>query len=177
MKAASGFVLSAFVFLSISGTGVAVASDLVAYEGKDAIRRGQGGAKKTVDGIDFWSDGAPPVDSVLLGYISDSRHKSGLVGMVRMSGLEGKIAKEAKKAGGDAVIVMESYAETIGTVAQNQGNAHATSNQYGNQTNTTGTWQGNTQTAAVQKQKSRFAVVKYLPAEDEATDAEPIFCE
>jgi hypothetical protein len=151
-----------------------LAGDFVAYEGKDAIQEGIGGEKKTVDGIDFWSNGAPPRRFQLLGYITDSRMKTGLIGMIRMSGLESSIAKQARDAGGDAVILAESGTETTGYVGQTHttGQATATTNgsTYGNnyQSNTKvwGSSNGYSQTAAVKTQHSRYAVVKYLPDSD-----------
>lgn len=56
------------------------AQEFIGYEGKNAVREGDGGAKKTVEGVDFWSDGAPPRKFVLLGYVTDRRHKSGIMG-------------------------------------------------------------------------------------------------
>lgn len=155
----------------------ALASDFVAYEGKDAIQEGTGGEKKTVDGIDFWSNGAPPRKFQLLGFITDSRLKTGLIGMFRMSGLESSIAKEAKKANGDAVILADSESETTGYVGQTQttGQATATTNgtAYGNNykstTNAWGSSNATTQTAAVKTQHTRYAVVKYLADSDAAS--------
>lgn len=164
--------------LTLLGPASAVlASDFVAYEGKDAIQEGTGGEKKTVDGIDFWSNGAPPRKFQLLGFITDSRLKTGLVGMFRMSGLESSIAKEAKKASGDAVILTDSESETTGYVGQAQttGQANATTNgsAYGNNykstTNAWGSSNTTTQTAAVKRQHTRYAVVKYIPDTDAAS--------
>jgi hypothetical protein len=144
------------------GASAAVADDFVAYEGKDTIQEGNGGEKKTVDGIDFWSNGAPPRKFKLLGYISDTRLRSGLIGKIRMSGLESSVAKEAKKAGGDAVILVDANAETTGYVGQSNTSAQASATATGN----TATAQGHSwttgATVAVQKQHSRYAVIKYL---------------
>lgn len=159
----------AAVLLAVVGTTTAFGGDFTAYEGKDAIQEGQGGAKKTVDGIDFWSNGAPPRKFKLLGFIDDRRQKTGLIGMARMSGLESSIAKQAKKVGGDAVILVDSHADTVGTVGQSQTFGQASANSYGNTTTARGNAWGSGSTVAVQKQQSRFAVVKYLA--DEADDA------
>jgi hypothetical protein len=82
---------SNFVFivgLALALVGSAAAQEFLPYEGKNAIPEGEGGTKKVVDGIDFWADGALPKPFKLLGYISDRRHKTGLIGAIRMSGLE-----------------------------------------------------------------------------------------
>lgn len=104
-----------------------VSADFIAYEGKGAVIEGKGGGKKVVEGIDFWSDGDPPLKYKLLGYLTDRRHKSGLFGMISMSGLQSNIAFEAKKVGGDAVILLYSDAETVGGVS----NGFASGQSYG----------------------------------------------
>jgi hypothetical protein len=155
--------------------------EFIGYEGKNAISEGDGGAKKTVDGIDIWSDGAPPRRFQLLGYINDTRHKTGIWGKISMSNLDSDIADVAKKNGGDAVILMDSNAETIGTV----GNAFSTSNGSSMTNGNVGASHWNSATtaqstgtttgfsAAVQKQHSKYAVVKYLKSEDTSTPRAP----
>jgi hypothetical protein len=150
--------------LLLTVLSVASAADFVAYEGKDAVQEGNGGEKKIVDGIEFWSNGAPPRKFRLIGYITDTRLKSGIIGMMRMSGLESSIAKEAKKAGGDAVILTDAAAETTGYVGQSQTTGQASATTFGN--TTTAQAQSSTTGIAVpvQKQHSKYAVVKYLPS-------------
>jgi hypothetical protein len=150
---------------------LAHAADFVSYEGKDAIQEGNGGEKKTVDGVDFWSNGAPPRKFKIIGYITDSRLKSGLIGMMRMSGLDSSIAKEAKNAGGDAVILTNSEVVNKGYINNTQTNATTTANTSGNVNSTTGnfgattTAQGQSNStsfaAPVEQQHSRYAVIKY----------------
>lgn len=152
--------IAIFAFAFVVGT--AAAADFTPYEGKNAIQEGDGGEKKTVDGVDFWSNGAPPRKFKLLGYITDKRHKTGLVGMVRMSGLESAIAKEARKAGGDAVILVSSDAETTGYVGQAQTTGQANTSASRNNARTTGSSWSSAQAAPVQKQLSKYAVVQYL---------------
>lgn len=72
--------------MAIAGLSAATfADDFKAYEGKNTTFDGNGGEKTTVDGIDFWANGAPPRKFKLLGYIEDTRLKSGLIGKLRMS--------------------------------------------------------------------------------------------
>jgi hypothetical protein len=157
---------------------IALASDFVSYEGNDAVRVGSGGEKKIVDGVDFWSNGAPPRKFKIIGYVTDSRLKSGLIGMIRMSGLDSSIAKEAKKAGGDAVILTNSQAVTKAYINNTQTNSTATANASGSFNATTsgnstaGTFgatttaqgQSNSATIAVpaEQQHTKYAVIKYL---------------
>ena len=141
------------------------AQEFLPYEGKNAVREGEGGTKKVVDGIDFWADGAPPRPIKLLGYISDRRHKTGLLGMVRMSSLESDIAAVAKKNGGDAVVLIAVEAETVGTVGSNYGSAQGSANTVGSNTTMRGSGWSTGMSAAVQKQQSKYAVVKYVERE------------
>src|SRR3546814_5189733 len=53
--------------------------DVAAYEGRDAIQEGVGGAKVSKHGIDYWTNGTPPRRFQLLGFITDKRRDSGLV--------------------------------------------------------------------------------------------------
>jgi hypothetical protein len=173
--------LGASLFL---GCSIVAASDFVSYEGKDAIQEGTGGEKKIVDGIDFWSNGAPPRKFKVIGYVTDSRLKSGLIGMMRMSGLNSSIAKEAKKAGGDAVILTNSEVETkfashetatnsTGT-ASTSGNMNATTSgdtttgTFGATTNATGHSTTSSYDLHVEQQHTKYAVIKYL-ADDSST--------
>jgi hypothetical protein len=173
MKTRITIVVSLLLALSF-----AHASDFVAYEGRNAIQEGNGGEKKTVDGVDFWSNGAPPRKFQIIGYVTDSRLKSGLIGMMRMSGLDSSIAKEAKKAGGDAVILVNAESVTKGYVNNTQTNSTTTANTAGNFNATTsgnstnGTFgatttaqnQSNSTTLAapIEQQHTKYAVVKYL---------------
>lgn len=140
----------------------AFASDFVVYEGKDAIREGNGEEKKPVDGIDFWANGAPPKKFKILGYIEDTRRQSGLIGKLRMSGLDSSVAKQAKGAGGDAVIVVDANAETTGYVGNSYTSEQASATSNGNSATAQGHSWTSSGTVAVQKQHSRYAVVKYL---------------
>jgi len=166
------------------GCSAASAADFVSYEGKDAVQEGNGGEKKIVDGVDFWSNGAPPRKFKVIGYITDSRFKSGLIGMMRMSGLESSIAKETKKAGGDAVILTNSEVEikavmhnsstySSGT-ANTAGNINATTSgntttgSFGATTTTQGQSNTNSYDTHWEQQHSKYAVIKYL-ADDSGT--------
>jgi len=169
MKNGTGIKL-AMALMAIAGLSAnAFADDFTTYEGKNTIFDGNGGEKTTVDGVDFWSNGAPPRKFKLLGYIEDTRLKSGLIGKLRMSGLQSTIAKETKKAGGDAAILVDANSETTGSVGFGNTSAQASATSYGN----TATAQGHSFTtgasAAVQKQHTRYAVVKYLDADPTKT--------
>ncbi|HEX4050587.1 MAG TPA: hypothetical protein VHY19_06910 [Steroidobacteraceae bacterium] len=168
---------------------ITLASDFVSYEGNNTIQVGTGGEKHVVDGIDFWANGAPPRKFKLLGFINDSRHKSGLLGMVRMAGLEPHIAKEAREAGGDAVILTDAETVNHGFISSTQANTVATANTSGNINmntyggNTVGTFGATTTAAsqtnsttfghAIQTQQSRYAVIKYMSDEPGQANVAP----
>ena len=95
--------LVSLVLLFLCGSSLSVAQEFAAWEGKQVVKVGEGGARKVINGIDFWTEGTPPKPYVLVGYLLDTRHESGIYGMMRMASLEGSIANKAKQAGGDAV--------------------------------------------------------------------------
>jgi hypothetical protein len=145
---------SAICAVFLIGMTGALAQEFVPFEGKNTVREGDGGAKRTVEGVDFWSDGAPPRKFKLVGYITDRRQKTGLIGIARMAGLEKDVAELAKKNGGDAVILMASETETVGSV----GMASGTARSFGNTTTASGFGFA----GGVQKNNSKYAVLKYV---------------
>jgi len=143
----------------------AQAQEFLAYEGKNTHQEGEGGTKKVVDGIEFWADGAPPRQFKLLGYITDRRHKTGLIGVASMSRLDSDVAKVARSNGGDAVILLSSGAEIVGTVGNSFGGAQGSAHSFGGTTTARGTGWSSGMSAAVQKNNSKYAVVKYVSSE------------
>lgn len=139
------------LLLLVFSTAAVAGPKFTAYYGKDPVYEGQGGAMETVAGVDFWSDGSPPRRFKLLGYISDRRHKTGLIGKMRMSKLQKDLAKVAREHGGDAVILVDARADTIGFA--HSGTATVNGSQ---------AW-GSGFSAGIQKQETKVAVIKYLP--------------
>lgn len=162
-------LLVTLVGVSIAGA-VQAAPKFAAYEGKNATSEGEGGNKTTVNGIDFWENGAPPRKFQVLGTLTDERHATGLVGMVRMSGLEKDIAAAAKKAGGDAVILVEEGKRVVGLAST--GNRSMTGN-----ANATGGFNANSFSsgfvAPIAKHDAEYTVVKYLPQDAGTAPAAP----
>jgi hypothetical protein len=147
------------------------APEFLAYEGKGAIHEGEGGNKKVVNGIDFWIHGDPPRKYQILGELDDRRHKTGIVGMVRMAGLDEDIARAAKAVGGDAVLLQDASDDVVGVAGY--GNSYTTG-----YAATRGRFQANTNhfggASAIMKHNSTYVVVKYLPSNEvvkSATDA------
>ena len=140
--------------------------DFLQYEGRNAIHDGQGGERKTIDGVDFWMSGDPPHRYQVLGSLTDRRHKTGIYGAIRMSGLDSDIAEAARLAGGDAVILVGENDDVIGVAGSSFGNVNGT---YGS-----GSYSGNGSSFGFAKQikahDSRYLVIRYLP---DAPDAKP----
>ena len=84
----------------LSGCALYADTNFQPYEAKNGTFEGQGGAKETIDGIDFWTNGEPLRKFKILGVINDVRVDN----PITMNGLKGAVAQKAKEAGGDAVI-------------------------------------------------------------------------
>ncbi len=153
----------ALAFAAAISTGLAQAAhagtQFLAYQGADAVKQGQGGDMKTVDGVDFWLDGSPPHRFQVLGVLEDERLKTGLIGLLRMSGLERDMARLAHQAGGDAVILTDARDDLKAVVGSSYGSSYG--NVYGNQFNAWGS--ATSITSPIESRQSRYVVVKYLP--------------
>jgi hypothetical protein len=132
---------SAAVFLLVLPS---MAQEFLPFEGKQTVYEGNGGTRRNIDGIDFWENGDPPKKYMLLGYITDRRHKTGIWGAISMSNLETDVAKVAKQAGADAVILVSSDTETTGSTGYVPPNGGART------------------IRPVQKFDSKYAVIKYV---------------
>jgi hypothetical protein len=130
-------------------------TEFLPYEGKNTVQEGQGGTRKTVNGVDFWEDGAPPRRFQILGTITDRRRSNGLFSHV--GALEGDLVKLIKAQGGDAAIRSESQNEVIGVQGTSNGFA------WGNRNWASGF--GGSYAAPVTVLNTRWTVVKYLPDE------------
>lgn len=80
------------------------------YQGAKPIQ-GQGGASKTVDGIDLWIEGTPPRKFIIVGVITDGRPG----GPIPMAARNAQVAALAKKKGGDAVLLAADERHFVGT--------------------------------------------------------------
>jgi hypothetical protein len=133
---------------------------------KPIVGQGQWGARKVVDGVDIWTDGAPPRKFVVIGVIKDQRPP----GPGPMAQYYHDVAKQVRQHGGDAAIEMNSRSEQIGAVATTTTNTASTGNfsgyGYGNLVsgNVSGnsTTTGTTVAMPLTKHLGTFAVVKYL---------------
>jgi hypothetical protein len=135
--------ICALIILALCFPALALAQEFSAFEGKAKIYEGEGGTRKTVDGIDFWDNGAPPRKFQLIGFITDSRYESGWWGALAMDNLESDVAEVAKDAGGDAVIAVRSEAQSVGG------------------------------DSSVRKHHSKFAVIKYVTDDQSGIEPSP----
>ena len=131
--------------------------EFLAYEGRNAIHEGQGGNKKTVEGVDFWSNGDPPRRYKVIGAISDRRYESGLYGMIRMSGMDYDVAKVTKEAHGDAVVLEREGEDLLGVGSS--ASAFGSGNRGGFSAF------GSSYSAPVKAHTARYIVITYLPDE------------
>ena len=150
-------ITTALLALALCSSAVA-APIFTAYVAKDATREGEGAEKVIVDGMDFWSNGSPPRKFEILGFLTDKRHSNGLYGAIRMSSLNKEIADAARANGGDAVILVHSETEVVGVAST--GGAYATGTAYGSTANASAFGYGLAK--PIEKQETKFAVIKYL---------------
>lgn len=96
-----------FTVLLLVGCACAT-TDYKAFEGKlDGVVEGKGGAKVVVDNMDIWDDGEPPRKFKIIGFIDDNRSNS----RIPMMFLRGALVDKARKAGGDAIIKLNTQAQ------------------------------------------------------------------
>jgi hypothetical protein len=151
---------AALVFVAALSVAAAAhaGTQLLTYQGPDAVKQGQGGSMKAVDGVDFWLEGSPPHRFQIVGVLDDERLKTGIIGFLRMSSLEHDLARLARQAGGDAVILTDAHDNLQGVIGSSFGSA------YGNRFSAWGS--ASSYTAPVESRASRYVVVKYLPDGD-----------
>ncbi len=67
---------------------------------------GQGGSKRTVDGMDIWDSGLPPRRCRLLGFILQrNASDQSVLSVIANMDTENEIIKQAKEVGGDAIVL------------------------------------------------------------------------
>jgi hypothetical protein len=142
-----GFLVAGLLLASLCGSAAAD-PEFHLYESRaPLIKDGQGGERKTVDGVDIWLHGDPPRRYQIIGSLTDVRKKNPILAQrmfghePRMADLEGDIAKAAKASGGDAAILEdEKDAVTRYMGGGDEGSIRP-----------------------LMDHQSRYAVVKYLP--------------
>jgi hypothetical protein len=138
--------LLAFIVMVLAGCAQ---TEYYTYSGSP-VMIGTGGASKNVNGIDLWITGTPPRKFQVIGYITDSRFG----GPIAMAGRNAGMAAEAKRAGGDGLIMSSDWMNQLGTYST--GNAYAWST--GNSVNVT----GNAVAMPIIRREGRYYVIRYI---------------
>ena len=145
-------LVTAFVLL-LSGCS----TNYYSYEG-GGVLIGQGGASKRVNGIDFWTIGAPARRYRVIGYITDIRPEE----FVQIGGRDSSLAKLAKDHGGDGILIHSDASRYTGTTTSTIVDSTYREKKKGNKKNgSSSTFV--TETSEDQYQREgRFYVIKYL---------------
>lgn len=120
------------------------------FEGKGIVIEGKGGTKVLVDGMEVWDNGEPPRKFKVLGIIDDARPG----GLIPMSQLRSDMVKNAREAGGDAVVQLNSQSQIAGYYTSGSASAYA----YGN----SATAYSSSTIMPVRRNLAKFAVIKYV---------------
>lgn len=131
------------------------AAKFTQWHGKDEALQGEGGEMEEIEGVQLWTNGDPPRSFKILGYISDTRLSTGLIGKMRVKNRNKEIAKVAKANGGDAVIFVNTSTTMRGHVWNKRTSGHLRQDQFSSTTTEFG--------SPVQNESTRYAVIKYIP--------------
>jgi len=90
--------------------------EVLRYTGP-AIQKGNGGTVKRIDGIDVYLSGAPNGTYRILSIVKGQYYRGGNIGLTIASerAAKGKLIKEAKAQGADAIIIMSSQYQVMGS--------------------------------------------------------------
>jgi hypothetical protein len=117
------------------------------YEG-GGVTQGTGGTRDVIEGIDFWENGTPPRKFRIIGIIDDERPK----GIILDQAFKKDVARKARAAGADGVIMLESSSQITGYI----GNAQAFTNPGLGTASVFGT------STPVRQASAKFSAIKYL---------------
>lgn len=107
-------LLAASILLISLGCSMYTKTSFSQYRGPSEFR-GEGGTVRPVDGIDVWETGTPDRRCRILGVIQQSHYDNhSLMSMIAGGSKDSAIIKEAKAAGGDAIIVLSSMSAITG---------------------------------------------------------------
>jgi hypothetical protein len=147
----------AFLALALAIAGPAMArTSYAAYDGPDAVQTGTGGTHTDMKGIDVWTSGSPSRKFQVLGVIVDERTDKLFDGDALSSPA---IAKKAREAGGDALILLNRDSRVAGFMSSESAFGSASLN--GNSISGGGFSERNGR--VVNAKTTRFAVIKFLP--------------
>lgn len=139
-----------------------VHQQFAAYHGPTKVFKGEGGTKVTNDGIDFWTTGSPPKNYRVLGIPTDQRRDQRFAA----SSFGSDVAAEAKRVGGNALVILDEAKEFIGTystgtaTSSTTGSAIAAGHSLYGQSNTTAFGSGTG--FAIRDKITRLLVIEYV---------------
>jgi hypothetical protein len=136
--------------LAVTLSCVSCSNDFQAWELRNSVVEGRGGAKKVVDEMDVWTYGDPPRRFIVLGIIEDARPG----GLIPMAQTKHDIVAKARQSGGDAVIVVSSQSQLADYYTSGSPTAYG----YGN----SATAYGSSVTVPLTRHTATFVVIKYL---------------
>lgn len=124
-------------------------TEFYSYSGS-GVYMGTGGASRNINGIDLWVTGTPPRKFRIIGYITDER----LGAPIAMAGRDRGMATEAKRAGGDGLLLTGDQTNFMGSMTTGNASSFVT----GNTLTTTGT----ATTLPIIQRQARYYVIKYV---------------
>jgi hypothetical protein len=139
-------LLALVILASLCGC---ISTNYYTYQGS-GIYEGKGGASKNIGGVDIWLVGTPPRKFRIIGYVTDSRPG----GLIPMAHRDADLAAEAKKNGGDGILLKADRTDFVGVYST--GNATAFTN--GNVT----TAVGSGVSVPIRRREGEFFVIKYV---------------
>jgi hypothetical protein len=139
--------------LALLLAGCATTTRTKRYYDGGCIHQGAGGAMETVDGVEIWSEGAPPRNYRILAMVEDERG----AGWIPQATFHSTIAKAVKREHGDAAIILRENSRQTGSLSL--ANAQTTATNWAARTNAWTTAAG--ATIAVLRKQTTIAVIKY----------------
>lgn len=161
MKYSRQIIVVVTVALALAGCAHAQ-QQFATYDGPTKVFKGEGGTKVTNDGIDFWTTGSPPRNYRVLGVLTDQRRDQ----RFSASSFGPDVAAEAKRVGGNAVVILDEAKEFVGTysagtaTASSTGSALVTGRSVYGQSNTTAFGSGTG--FAIRDKITRLLVIEYV---------------
>ncbi|MDN0074028.1 hypothetical protein QU481_03885 [Crenobacter sp. SG2303] len=94
-------LMSSLLLMVVAGCATV---DYQPYEGRNNLYHGDGGTKVSVNGVDFWANGAPTRKFTILGVVTSEVGS----GVGDESIIRSAVASKVKEQGGNAAIEMSS---------------------------------------------------------------------
>jgi hypothetical protein len=100
-------------------------TEFYSYSGS-GVYMGTGDASRNINGIDLWVTGTPPRKFRIIGYITDER----LGGPIAMAGRDRGMEAEAKRAGGDGLLLTGDQTNFMGSMTTGNTSGFVTGNTF-----------------------------------------------